>query len=259
MSKKIYGITVGTPTPRSNFNQTDPRKADYIIGRENIATKEDLVETLFFTENQLPLDTSTDVTDIVTYKPTWDELIADFGYDATAETVPNLRVVRTNGMVSQKAGDVLPLLTWGGYWPSGGVTLYFGNKDYKLSLFYQYDEDTFTDITITAMLTTETAGGSIDLTDYVKNTDFANRNKHGVVALGYGWGIGCNSKGYLYTEMASKALIDERVNEYNVICPANLDYAVKSVGNGYYATEAEVEEALDAILAIQATLIGGVE
>ena len=42
MSKKIYGITVGTPTPRSNFNQTDPRKADYLVGRENIATKEDL-------------------------------------------------------------------------------------------------------------------------------------------------------------------------------------------------------------------------
>lgn len=28
--------------PRSNFNQTDPKKADYIIGRENIVGKADL-------------------------------------------------------------------------------------------------------------------------------------------------------------------------------------------------------------------------
>lgn len=35
---KINGITVGTPTPRSNFNQTDPKKADYIIGRDKIAS-----------------------------------------------------------------------------------------------------------------------------------------------------------------------------------------------------------------------------
>lgn len=39
---KINGNTVGTPTPRSNFNQTDPKKADYIIGRENIVDKTDL-------------------------------------------------------------------------------------------------------------------------------------------------------------------------------------------------------------------------
>lgn len=39
---KINGSTVGTPTPRSNFNQTDPKKADYIIGRENIVDKTDL-------------------------------------------------------------------------------------------------------------------------------------------------------------------------------------------------------------------------
>ena len=159
---KIYGITVGTPMPRSNFNQTDPKKADYIIGRENIATKDDLTETMFFNESELPLDTSVDVTDIVTYKPTWDELIDDFGYSATAETIPSLRVVITKGMPSQRAGDVLPLLTWSGYWPSGRVSLYFANKDYKLSLFYRYDEDTFTDITVTALLTEEASIGDIE-------------------------------------------------------------------------------------------------
>lgn len=38
----IKGNTVGTPMPRSNFNQTDPSKADYIRGRENIASKDDV-------------------------------------------------------------------------------------------------------------------------------------------------------------------------------------------------------------------------
>lgn len=31
---KIIGVTVGTTTPRSNLNQTNPKKADYIIGKE---------------------------------------------------------------------------------------------------------------------------------------------------------------------------------------------------------------------------------
>lgn len=31
---KIIGATVGTTTPRSNLNQTNPKKADYIIGKE---------------------------------------------------------------------------------------------------------------------------------------------------------------------------------------------------------------------------------
>lgn len=30
MSKKIIGITVGTPLPKPNFKQTDPTKGDYI-------------------------------------------------------------------------------------------------------------------------------------------------------------------------------------------------------------------------------------
>ena len=33
---KIRGNTVGTTTPRSDLDQTDPRKADYIKGREKI-------------------------------------------------------------------------------------------------------------------------------------------------------------------------------------------------------------------------------
>jgi hypothetical protein len=46
---KITGNTVGTTTPRANYNQTDPSKADYIVGRENIASKAD--EPLIVTGN----------------------------------------------------------------------------------------------------------------------------------------------------------------------------------------------------------------
>lgn len=43
---KIIGDTVGTTVPRTDFNQTDPKKADYLRGRERIATKDDLEKAL---------------------------------------------------------------------------------------------------------------------------------------------------------------------------------------------------------------------
>ena len=33
---KIRGNTVGTTMPRANWNQDDPKKADYIIGKESV-------------------------------------------------------------------------------------------------------------------------------------------------------------------------------------------------------------------------------
>ena len=39
---KIRGNTVGTTMPRTNYNQTDPKKADYLVGRENIVGKDEL-------------------------------------------------------------------------------------------------------------------------------------------------------------------------------------------------------------------------
>lgn len=32
----IRGNTVGTTMPRANWNQTDPKKADYVIGKETV-------------------------------------------------------------------------------------------------------------------------------------------------------------------------------------------------------------------------------
>lgn len=33
---KINGNTVGTTMPRANWNQTDPKKADYVVGKEAV-------------------------------------------------------------------------------------------------------------------------------------------------------------------------------------------------------------------------------
>lgn len=39
MSKKIIGVTVGSPLPKPNLKQTDPSKGDYVKGKDIIPTK----------------------------------------------------------------------------------------------------------------------------------------------------------------------------------------------------------------------------
>lgn len=34
MSRKIIGVTVGSPLPKPNLMQTDPAKGDYVWGKE---------------------------------------------------------------------------------------------------------------------------------------------------------------------------------------------------------------------------------
>ncbi len=48
-------------------------------------------------------------------------------------------------------------------------------------------------------------------------------------------GIYIDGNGALTIAPASEGAIDEKINTYNPIVPANLEYAVKSVGDGYYA------------------------
>lgn len=39
MSRKIIGITVGSPLPKPNLKQDDPTKGDYVKGKDIIPTK----------------------------------------------------------------------------------------------------------------------------------------------------------------------------------------------------------------------------
>lgn len=44
--KPIISSTLATPMPRTNYNQTDKTKADYLVGRENIVSKDEFERVL---------------------------------------------------------------------------------------------------------------------------------------------------------------------------------------------------------------------
>lgn len=72
------------------------------------------------------------------------------------------------------------------------------------------------------------ASGEVDLTDYVKNTDYATASKGGVIKVSPDLGIGIGTAGSVLTTKASDAQIASRINDYVVIVPANLNTAVKA-------------------------------
>lgn len=66
----------------------------------------------------------------------------------------------------------------------------------------------------------------VDLTDYVKNTDFASETNAGVAKTTYRYGIITDGNGFLSIYPATNAHIDGK-SVKNPIAPNNLDYAVK--------------------------------
>ena len=95
---------------------------------------------------------------------------------------------------------------------------------------------------------------------YVKNTDYATWNKGGVVITPTSYGTEVNNKGQLRIVAATDNEIKDRSHKYKPIVPSNLEYAVKSVGDGYYATEEQVGDisaALDELHTYAQALIGG--
>lgn len=103
-----------------------------------------------------------------------------------------------------------------------------------------------------------TANVEVDLTDYVKNTDYATAQKGGVVRVnGYGLTI---FNGVLNVVGATESDIDARTNKRNPIVPSNLVYAVKSVTYDKAAIDAKVgdiESALDELHNYAQSLISG--
>lgn len=68
-----------------------------------------------------------------------------------------------------------------------------------------------------------------DLTEYVKNTDYATSTTTGVVKVNSSYGIGYASDNSLRLFSASPTEISNKSANNRVITPANLDYAVRSV------------------------------
>ena len=69
----------------------------------------------------------------------------------------------------------------------------------------------------------------VDLTDYVKNTDYATSANAGVVKTGSNLGILINQYGNPYIDYAQNADIDAKTSYRKPIVPAQLNYAVASV------------------------------
>lgn len=80
---------------------------------------------------------------------------------------------------------------------------------------------------------------AIGSNEYVKNTDYATKTSVGVVKASEGGGIGVSSSGNLMTVKATDTEIDEKTNTFKPIVPSNLEYAVKSIGDGYYTKETD--------------------
>lgn len=68
----------------------------------------------------------------------------------------------------------------------------------------------------------------VDLTDYVKNTDYAGNGKYGVITTHGNYGVDTNYAGLLCVMQASNELIAGKQDKFRPITPFNLDYAVKS-------------------------------
>ena len=69
---------------------------------------------------------------------------------------------------------------------------------------------------------------AVDLTDYVKNTDYATSDKGGVVKTHVSVGTMMTVDGFLQVVRASDADITNKTNASKPIVPKNLDYAVKT-------------------------------
>ena len=69
---------------------------------------------------------------------------------------------------------------------------------------------------------------AVDLTDYVKKTDYATASNYGVARANSTYGINATN-GTLEIVRATKTEIDGKTSTYKPITPANLDYAVNSV------------------------------
>lgn len=85
-----------------------------------------------------------------------------------------------------------------------------------------------------------------DLTNVVKNTDYANSQVGGVVKVSSIYGVS-TSNNILRTILATNTEIDDKTNQYKPIVPSNLDYAVKSVVGGHITlTQAEYDALVEA-------------
>lgn len=122
---------------------------------------------------------------------------------------------------------------------SENLRLHVGNKDNPHDVTAE-QVGAYTKEEVDKML--ENIDVDVDLSDYVKNTDYATSSKGGVVKTSSYFGTLANADGYLYLMQATDAEIDAKEQRYHIITPNNLEYAVAKGGEGHFAKEDAVFE-----------------
>ena len=110
------------------------------------------------------------------------------------------------------------------------------------------------------LLTTINNFKDINITDYVKNTDYGSQLVAGLCKGNTSMGTYVDDDGTIVIQPATEEEIDEKTNGYKPIVPTTLDYAVKSVTYNKEEIDTkigDIETVLDSIIAIQNELIGG--
>lgn len=88
----------------------------------------------------------------------------------------------------------------------------------------------------------ETKLRAVGSSEYVKNTDYATYSKAGLVRPTNGLTLVGTNKDAIGIAKATDSQIDAKTDNYAPIVPANLDYAVKSVGDDYYVKQVEYSQ-----------------
>lgn len=177
--------------PKGDYaNKSDiPTKTSDLENNSNFATVSDIPQLLSQLENDLGYQTLTDVMGIIASIPQFKLEVVD--------TLP-------------ETGEKMTL-----YLVSNG-------SDYG-DVYYEF-------IWIEQTTSYELIGSTaIDLTLYVKNTDYASATKAGVIKVMPINGIKTETSGQIKINTATTTEIDAKTNLYKPITPSNLNYAVNSV------------------------------
>lgn len=116
--------------------------------------------------------------------------------------------------------------------PTANWTTYFNRSKKIYLVLSNNDSDDFYNEYITILKDSEyvwekIGDTKINLTDYVKNTDYANTSKGGVVIVNNDYGVGIRENGVLQIVPATTAEIDAKTQERKPIVPNTLDYAIE--------------------------------
>lgn len=211
-------ITPNMPTKVSDLDndlnyQTKEQVEELIPNVDNLVTTEELNNGLNTKQPKGDYATNSRVNQVENSIPTQvSELQNDSNYATQTQvmqaiaSIPQFSISLVESLPTTGAKMVLYLVSKGGESPD------------------VYDEYIWIEQTSSFEFLGTTA---VDLTGYVKDTDYATSSSAGVSKVSYNYGIYSTSSGILYVDKASANAINAKTDNYHAIVPSNLDNAVK--------------------------------